>query len=324
MKRIIITTGEPAGIGPDVVLAAAQRDWPAELVVIGDSELLTARAADLGIDLTLLPYNTNRQPATHIRGNLPFIHLAVNVSCRPGQLNPDNASYVLAQLELAAHSCLNGDFSAMVTAPVQKSVINAAGFPFTGQTEFLGQLCDGVSGVMLLAAPDLRIALATTHLPLREVPDSIEASHLEKTITTLHRDLRHRFCISNPRITVLALNPHAGEGGYLGSEEIEVIQPSCEALRRKGLDILGPISADTAFISGIRERTDAYLAMYHDQALPVLKTLGFHETVNVTLGLPLIRTSVDHGTALSIAGSGKASDESMLCAIEKAIDLSPE
>ena len=324
MKRIIITTGEPAGIGPDVVVTAAQRDWPAQLVAIGDSELLKDRAAQLGIDLTLSSYNTSRQPSTHIRGNLAFIHLPMNVPCRPGELNPDNASYVLAQLELAAHSCLTGDFSAMVTAPVQKSVINAAGFPFTGQTEFIGQLSDGISGVMLLMAPDIRIALATTHLPLREVPDRIEASHLEKTIITLHRDLRNRFCISNPRITVLGLNPHAGEDGYLGSEEIEVIQPACEALRHRGLDILGPISADTAFISGIRERTDAYLAMYHDQALPVLKTLGFHETVNVTLGLPFVRTSVDHGTALSLAGSGAASDRSMLRAIDEAITLSPE
>lgn len=321
MKRIIITTGEPAGIGPDVVIAAARNDWPAQLVVLGDRQMLTDRAAQLGIDLTLLPYDTTSQPSAHKRGNLPCIHLPLGVPCRPGQLNPGNASYVLAQLELGTELCLEGDFSALVTAPVQKSTLNADRIRFTGHTEFIGKLSGVDRPVMLLTARDFRVALATTHHPLKDVPNLITGCLIEETIETVNRDLQSRFEIINPRITILGLNPHAGEAGHLGLEEIQVIKPACDAARKRGLNIIGPISADTAFAEHIRKTTDAYIAMYHDQGLPALKALGFQETVNITLGLPFVRTSVDHGTALELAATGRASVSSMQCAIQTAIDL---
>ena len=316
-----MTTGEPAGIGPDVVVAAAQRDWPAQLVAVGDKELLANRAAQLGIGLTLSPYNTNRPPSTHMRGNLPVIHLPVNAPCRPGQLNSDNAGYVIAQLELVTELCMQGEFDALVTAPVQKSSLNTDGIRFTGHTDFIGERSGSKRPVMLLTARDFRVALATTHHPLRDVPNLITNCLIEDTIEIVNRDLQKRFKIANPRLTLLGLNPHAGEAGYLGLEEIQIISPACDAARSRGLNIVGPISADTAFVQHIQKATDAYIAMYHDQGLPALKALGFGETVNVTLGLPFIRTSVDHGTALELAGTGRASCSSMEFAIQSAIDL---
>ena len=321
MKRIIVTTGEPAGIGPDVVLAAAQRQWATQMVTIGNKGLLEDRAAQLGLKTALLPFNTVDTPCIHVPGNLSLIDIPLNVPCRPGHLNSDNASYVMAQLEIAADACLNGDFSAMVTAPIQKSALNAAGIPFSGHTEFIGELTKSSKPVMLLAAQNFRVAIATTHHPLRAVPDLINSCLIQETLEVLHRDLEKCFNISSPRLTVLGLNPHAGEAGYLGYEEIQAIAPACDAARKKGWNVIGPISADTAFTSEVRGRTDAYLAMYHDQGLPVLKALGFQEATNITLGLPFIRTSVDHGTALGLAGTGLANASSMEYAIKAAINL---
>lgn len=321
MKRIIVTTGEPAGIGPDVVLEAAQKKWEQQIVTVGDRGLLEDRAAQLGLTITFLPFNTIDPPCAHTPGVLSLIDIPLNVPCRAGQLNSGNASYVMAQLEIAAESCLRGDFTAMVTAPVHKSVINAAGIPFSGHTEFIGEMSGNSKPVMLLIAQNLRVAIATTHHPLRAVPNLIDSRLIQETLEVLHRDLEKRFDISNPRLTVLGLNPHAGEGGYMGHEEIQEIAPACDAVRKKGCDVMGPISADTAFTPDIRSKTDAYLAMYHDQGLPVLKALGFEAATNVTLGLPFVRTSVDHGTAIDLAGTGLAKASSMETAIKTAFNL---
>jgi 4-hydroxythreonine-4-phosphate dehydrogenase len=240
---------------------------------------------------------------------------------QPGKLDVASASYVLATLSFAAENCLAGEFAAMVTAPVQKSVIADSGVAFSGHTEFLAEQTGSDSVVMLLAAGDLRVALATTHLPLREVPDALSAPMLTRTLRTLHDDLVGRFGLLKPHISVLGLNPHAGEAGHLGCEERDIIGPVCDALRLTGFDIEGPLPADTAFNADIRQRTDAYLAMYHDQGLPVLKFAGFGRAVNITLGLPIIRTSVDHGTALDLAGTGKADAGSLKAAIGQAIKL---
>jgi 4-hydroxythreonine-4-phosphate dehydrogenase len=315
--RLVLTSGEPAGVGPDIVLTAAQRNWPAELLYVGDVELLTARAAELGLDTELIPFTTGDDPGPHRAGQLRYIHVPLAESVVAGQLNIANASYVLATLNLAAELCRVGDAHAMVTAPVQKSVINEAGIPFSGHTEFLAQAFDTPEVVMLLAAGDLRVALATTHLPLAEVPSAVTRESLTSSLQILARELTSKWGIEVPRITVLGLNPHAGEGGHLGSEEINIIAPALEALRAKGFELLGPLPADTAFNDETRAVTDAYLAMYHDQGLPVLKYAGFGEAVNVTLGLPILRTSVDHGTALTLAGTGKARSGSL----EAAIDL---
>ena len=239
--------------------------------------------------------------------------------CQAGEPDPLNASYVLAQLELAASLCLADEFQGMVTAPVHKAVINDAGTPFSGHTEFLADTTGAQHVVMLLATGALRVALATTHLPLRHVPETLCSDVIEQTLRTLHADLINRFDISEPRIAVLGLNPHAGEGGHLGAEDQAVIAPVCEKLRDEGMTILA--SADSAFVPAMRDATDAYLAMYHDQGLPVLKALGFHGAVNITLGLPIIRTSVDHGTALDLAGTGKADAGSINAAIKTAFEL---
>lgn len=322
MKKIIITTGEPAGVGPDIVLTASMRNWSAHLVVIGDRDLLANRAKLIGADVKLKPYNSTDESSPHIEGELPVIHLPLKTSCRPGALTQENVGYVLAQLDLATASCLAGEFSAMVTAPVQKSLINDAGIEFSGHTEHIGQLTGASFTVMLMVANGLRVALATTHLPLNSVTRQINAEQIQRDIQLIHQELENRFHISAPRITVLGLNPHAGEGGYLGNEEINVISPACGWLRGIGFNVRGPIPADTAFIPKIRTETDVYFAMYHDQGLPVIKALGFEEVTNITLGLPFLRTSVDHGTGLDLAGTGSARDNSMQKAIDTAINLS--
>ena len=319
LPRLAITSGEPAGVGPELVAALAASDIPADLIAVGDKDLLALAAQSRGIALSLEAddgqWRRERAP-----GHLRYVHLPAPAPVAPGKLDARNASYVIDMLTRAADGCLNGEFDALVTAPVHKGIINDAGIAFTGHTEFFAQRakCDVA---MLLAAPGLRVALATTHLPLSEVPAAITASGLVRILRIVYNDLRHRFGIIDPRIAVLGLNPHSGEGGHLGREEIEVIVPALTALRAEGLRLDGPLSADTAFVPVKRAEYDAYLAMYHDQGLPVLKALGFGDAVNITLGLPFVRTSVDHGTALDIAGSGKADPASLIAAAKLAMEL---
>lgn len=318
--RIAISAGDPAGIGPDIVLALAEQDWPAQLVVIADKEMLAARASLLGLSLQLDDYDPEARLPT-MAGRLEVMHQPLAVPVTPGQPDPANGAAVLTALERATKGCETGEFAAMVTAPVSKAVITDSGTPFSGHTEYLAELTGAEHVVMLLAAADLRVALATTHLPLAEVPAAITADSLERTLRTLHNDLRAKFGFDNPRISVLGLNPHAGESGKLGREEIEIITPVVEQLRDDGLALRGPLPADTAFSPTLRESTDAYLAMYHDQGLPVLKAFGFGGAVNITLGLPIIRTSVDHGTAFDLAGTGRAESGSIKAALEQALAL---
>lgn len=320
VPRIAITTGEPAGVGPDLVLDLARRAWNAELVVFGDKELLAQRARALGLALTLLDYRG--EPAAPAgQGRLLVNHLPLAVPSAPGHLDARNGPWVLELIRRATAGCRLKDFQALVTAPVHKGVINDAGIPFTGHTEFLAELTSAPLPVMLLVAGSLRVALVTTHLPLKEVPGAITRALLETTGRILDQGLRQSFRIRQPRIVVLGLNPHAGEGGYLGREEMDTIVPAVEALYAEGLAISGPVPADTAFVDRHLEGVDAVLAMYHDQGLPVLKHHGFGRAVNVTLGLPIVRTSVDHGTALDLAGSGRADSGSLRAAVNLAIQL---
>lgn len=307
-KPIAVTAGEPAGVGPDLCLSLARMPLPAEIVIIADPEVLRARAALLGIefpaDLSIIPV-TCPEPAV----------------C--GTPSIANAAAVLQSLQMAVAGCRDGRFAAMVTAPLQKSIINDAGIPFTGHTEYLAALTDTPLPVMLLVAGELRVALASTHMALREVPDYLTQDGLRAVLRILHADLQSRFAIPNPEIIVCGLNPHAGEGGYLGTEDAEIIAPVIRELAAEGLNVRGPVPADTAFTPAAGTK-DAVLAMYHDQGLPVLKYAGFGNAVNVTLGLPIIRTSVDHGTALDIAGSGQADVGSMLAALELAATMAQQ
>jgi 4-hydroxythreonine-4-phosphate dehydrogenase len=320
IRRIALTPGEPAGIGPDLIAAIAASPSPIERVVIADRDMLCARATALGHDLAPYPFDPTASPRAQAAGEIALDHIASGATVEAGQLDPRNARYVLDTLARAVDGCLDGRFAAMVTAPVHKGVINDAGIPFTGHTEFLGERTGG-DPVMMLVAEDLRVALVTTHLPLRAVPDAITRERVERVARTLQRDLRQRFGIERPRIAVLGLNPHAGEGGHLGTEERDVIEPVLAALRAEGIDVAGPLPADTAFTPRALAGTDAVLAMYHDQGLPVLKYAGFGRAVNVTLGLPIARTSVDHGTALELAGTGRAESGSLHAALELAIRL---
>lgn len=319
--RIAITTGEPAGIGPDLVLSMAQLAQPVERVVIADPELLQQRAQQLGLAVELRSWDPQLSPSPSPAGSLNVLPAKLKAPCLPGQLDPNNAEYVLATLQAAVDGCLQQQFDAMVTAPVHKAVINDAGIAFSGHTEFLAAATHTDQVVMMLATEGLRVALATTHLPLAEVPRAITRETLSRVIRILHHDLKHHFGIATPRILVLGLNPHAGEGGHLGTEEIETIIPCLQALRQSGIQLTGPLPADTAFSASNLEQCDAVLAMYHDQGLPVLKYKGFGRAVNITLGLPIIRTSVDHGTALELAGTGRADTSSLLTAMDYAIDL---
>ena len=317
-SRIIVTTGEPAGVGPELALAAALVDWPCELVFAGDPALLAARASLLGLRLQPAEWRTGASPAPHRAGTMPVLPATLTRAAVPGSPDPANARYVLATIDAAADGCLAGRFSAMVTAPVQKSAINDAGIAFQGHTEYLAAKSGGAQPVMLLVAGTLRVALATTHLPLAEVPRRLTRESLEATLTVLERGLRASFGISAPRILVCGLNPHAGECGHLGREEIEVIAPALDTLRANGLSIAGPLPADTAFTPASLADADAVLAMFHDQGLPVIKHAGFGRAVNVTLGLAFHRTSVDHGTALDLAGTGRADPGSLFEAIRLA------
>lgn len=321
VPRIIVTSGEPAGIGPDLCIALAQRSWPCELVFTGDASLFADRAGALAARLDIAPADLSRRPSPHTAGTLPVLHVPTATAPVAGQLDVGNACYVLRMLDVAIDGCMNGTFAAMVTAPVQKSVISDSGVAFSGHTEYLAERTGAPLPVMLLAADSLRVALATTHLPLAQVSRSITSELLTDVIRILDRDLRLRFGIAHPRILVCGLNPHAGEAGHLGREEIETITPTLVRLRREGLHLLGPAPADTAFTPRMLSQADAVLAMYHDQGLPVLKYAGFGHAVNVTLGLPIVRTSVDHGTALELAGTGGADAGSLIAAVEVALRL---
>ena len=321
MLRLVVTTGEPAGIGPDIALAAALRDWPCELVFAGDPTLLAARAASLSLKITIAEWQGDTPPLAHRAGTMPVLSMALARPAQPGRPDPANARYVLDLLDAAMDGCIAGHFAAMVTAPVQKSSINEAGIAFTGHTEYLAARSGAAWPVMLLVAGSLRIALATTHLPLVEVARHITRESLERTLDVLEAGLRTRFRLPAPRILVCGLNPHAGEAGYLGREEIDVIGPVVAVARTRGLAVTGPVPADTAFTSASLAACDAVLAMYHDQGLPILKHVGFGRAVNVTLGLPFRRTSVDHGTALDLAGTGRAEPGSLFEAIDLAMRL---
>jgi len=316
-----VTSGEPAGIGPELCGALTTRDWPARLVVLGDRELIRARLPSRQAGTTLLEYLPGGvAPQTSGRA-LEVLDLPLTVGSQAGHLDAANGGYVLRLLDRAIAGCSGGEFAAMVTAPVHKAVINDAGIPFSGHTEYLAASTGTPRVVMMLVGGGLRVALAPTHLPLSAVPGAITQSLLEETLRIVDADLRNRFDVAVPRILVAGLNPHAGEGGHMGREEIDVIIPVLERLRAEGMRLIGPLPADTLFVPHTLAQGDAVLAMYHDQGLPVLKHASFGGGVNVTLGLPIVRTSVDHGTALDLAGSGRADPGSLFAAVELAIDM---
>jgi 4-hydroxythreonine-4-phosphate dehydrogenase len=317
LPTIVMTAGEPAGIGPDLAVLASQMDFDCRLAICADPALLTERASQLGIPVSIEDWNKQ----AHKPGRLAVLPVSLNQRAISGHLNTANASYVLNTLQIAAEGCLHGEFDALVTGPLQKSIINDAGIFFTGHTEYLAELSNTSQVVMMLATDTLRVALATTHLPLRDVSAQISRELLSEVLQILHHDLQTKFNLQQPRIIVCGLNPHAGEGGHLGTEEIEIIEPALDVLRNKGLNLIGPLPADTAFVPRQLEQADAVLAMYHDQGLPVLKHSGFGQAVNITLGLPFIRTSVDHGTALDLAGSGKIDTGSLQQALNMAISM---
>lgn len=319
LPRLALTAGEPAGIGPELLVRLAATSLAANFVAITDRGSLERAAARCGARLQLIDddgENIDHRPI----GTLRVRHIPLGVTEIPGQPDPRNARHVLATLSEAADGCMAGRYAAVVTAPLQKSSINDAGIPFSGHTEFFAEHSHA-DVVMMLASPELRVALATTHLPLRAVSAAIDAASLERTLRIVHKELRSKFGFDTPCIAVLGLNPHAGENGHIGREEIDTIIPVMNKLRQEGMQLLGPVPADTAFVPAQRERYDAVLAMYHDQALPVLKSEAFDRTVNITLGLPFIRTSVDHGTALDLAGTGKADPSSLIAAARMALDL---
>ena len=318
--RLVYTPGEPAGIGPDLCALVAQGSHPFELVAVSDPALLEERARLLGLPLRCEGYDPARRPRPSEPGHIAVLPVPLAGPVVAGSPDTANAAYVLDALRRAVAECVAGRASALVTGPVHKAVINDAGVPFSGHTEFLAGLTGG-DPVMMLACPGLRVALVTTHLPLAEVPAAITGVRLERVVRVLHRDLVGRFGLPTPRILVCGLNPHAGEGGYLGREEIDVIAPVLERLRGEGMTLDGPVPADTAFTPPRLAGADAVLAMYHDQGLPVLKHLGFGRAVNITLGLPIVRTSVDHGTALDLAGTGRADPGSLLEALAVAAQL---
>jgi len=323
VPRIALTPGEPAGIGPDLCIQLAQQDLPCEIIVIANPQLLKERAKQLGLPLQIKEFDSAMPATAQTAGCLTVfpVELAEPVQC--GQLNPANSRYVLKTITKATKGCMDAIFDAMVTGPVHKSVINDAGLPFSGHTEFIAGITGGYP-VMMLATPGLRVALATTHLPLSEVSQAITHTRLRTVIRILNQELRSRFGITHPKILVCGLNPHAGENGHLGREEIDIIEPVLDTFRKQGLNLHGPLPADTLFTDKYLATADAVLAMYHDQGLPVLKHMGFGRAVNITLGLPVIRTSVDHGTALDLAGSGKADLGSLQFALQTALTMATQ
>jgi 4-hydroxythreonine-4-phosphate dehydrogenase len=317
IATLAVTSGEPAGLGPEICTALLRRRWPCRLVVLGDRSLLDAARGVTAGRRGFREYD----PAGEPRAGVELLHVPLRRKARPGRLDRRNADYVLALLDRASDGCMAREFAGLVTAPVHKGIINDAGLPFSGHTEYLARRSGARLPVMMLVGGGMRVALATTHLPLREVAESITASRLTSVVSTLERELRERFGLPKPRIVVCGLNPHAGEGGHLGNEELDVIAPTLKRLARRGIDASGPVPADTAFLPAVLDGCDAVLAMYHDQGLPVLKHASFGHAVNVTLGLPYVRTSVDHGTALEIAGTGQADPGSLLAAVGLATEL---
>ncbi|KTD39083.1 4-hydroxythreonine-4-phosphate dehydrogenase [Legionella nautarum] len=318
MKPLLVSSGEPAGIGPDLCLSLAACEFP--LVVLGDRNLLAQRAKDLNKELSFIDYQAN-SPVSLEPNHLTILSIPCKAPVLTGKLNPLNAPYVIDMLTLAVDKCLQGEFAALITAPVHKAVINQAGIPFTGHTEFLAKQCKVETVVMMLACEAMKVALVTTHLPLRDVPKAITGSVICQVIEQVHASLQREFAIANPIIYVAGLNPHAGESGYLGREEIEIIDPALTLLKKKGINVQGSFPADTLFTPQNLKQADVFVAMYHDQGLAVLKYAGFGSAVNVTLGLPIIRTSVDHGTALELAGTGLADSNSLLAAVNMAYSM---
>ena len=313
--RLVLTSGEPAGIGPEQILQLAQKPWAIEWFVLADATQMQTLSQTLGLPVDIVTFDPQLPPSPNRAGVLKLMPLSLANPARPGQLDPANAPFVLEQLTLATDLCLQGQCDAMVTAPIHKGVINEAGIPFSGHTEFFAERAKVDSVVMMLATPGLRVPLVTTHLPLKDVPQAITPQRLKRVITTLHQALKQQFGRPKPCIYVMGLNPHAGESGHMGTEEIETITPVLEQFREQGMDLVGPLPADTIFHPQNMKQADAFLAMYHDQGLPVLKYVGFGQGVNVTLGLPFVRTSVDHGTALDLAGQGQADINSFEYAI---------
>ncbi len=321
LPLIAVTSGEPAGIGPELCLRLCDRPepaTPARLVILGDREMLAERARLLNFSCVLRDWAPG---LPEVSGVIDVLHLPLAVASQPGRLDPANSPYVLGVLDRALQGCMCGEFAAIVTAPVHKGVVNDAGVSFTGHTEYLAEKTGTAQVVMMLAGGGLRVALATTHLPLREVPAAVTQASLERTLRILQDEMRRKYGFSSPRILVAGLNPHAGEGGYLGREEIEIISPVLERLRGEGMVLMGPLPADTMFTPPMLAQGDCVLAMYHDQGLTALKFASFGHGINVTLGLPIIRTSVDHGTALELSGTGRADPGSLFVAVEQAVEM---
>ncbi|OBT16771.1 4-hydroxythreonine-4-phosphate dehydrogenase PdxA [Vibrio sp. UCD-FRSSP16_10] len=320
-KRIIITAGEPAGVGPDLALSLVSSDYPHQLVICADKNMLEQRALHLGIDVELINYNAETKLTPQRKGTLLVEHIPLAEQTVIGQLNEANGHYVLKTLERAAQGCMNDEFDAIVTGPVHKGVINRAGVAFSGHTEFFAEQSNTPMVVMMLATEGLKVALVTTHIPLAYVSKAVTEERIEQIMQILHKDMVTKFALPKPRIYVCGLNPHAGEDGCLGQEEIQTISPTLDKLRAQGMDIVGPLPADTIFNHKYLQDADVILGMYHDQVLPVLKYKGFGHSVNITLGLPFIRTSVDHGTALDLAGTGNVDTGSFQTALSHAIEL---
>lgn len=319
--RIAITPGEPAGIGPDLVLELTKQDWPVELVLCADPELMLSRAKLLGKTVELIEYDPSKPAQPQRAGTLTIAPMSMAAAAIPGQLDEANGRYVLDTLQYACEKNMSAEFSAIVTGPVNKGIINKAGVSFSGHTEFFAQQSETADVVMLLATTGLRVALVTTHIPLAYVAKAITEERLVNIITIINAEMQKKFGIKKPKIYVCGLNPHAGEDGHLGREEIEIISPTLMKLRDEGMDLTGPLPADTLFQPKYLDDADVVLAMYHDQGLPVLKSVGFGSSVNITLGLPFIRTSVDHGTAIELAGTGTADAGSMFTAVNQAIEM---
>lgn len=320
IPRIAVSPGEPAGIGPDLCVLLADTKFDCQIICFCDPELLWSRADKLGLSIDMHRVDFNRPALQSKPGVLHYMPIDSNCLYQSGQLNSSNAGYVLDVLTQATLACQQNLCAALVTGPIHKGIINQAGVEFSGHTEYLGELCNATP-LMMLASPVMRVALLTTHVPLIDVPGLVTAQRLNSVLNILHHDLKTQFGIDQPRIIVCGLNPHAGEGGHMGREEVEIIEPTLQQLREQGMTLIGPLPADTVFTPKQLEQCDAVLAIYHDQGLPALKQTGFGQAVNITLGLPIIRTSVDHGTALDLAGTGKVDTGSMQAAIEFAAEL---
>lgn len=320
-KRIAITPGEPAGIGPDLVIAIAQQSWPVQIVVVASKALIEQRAKQLNLPITIIAYDENSKAMPQQAGSITLLDIPLATPCVAGTLDTNNGAYVVETLKVASDKNMSGEFDAVVTGPVHKGLINKAGIPFSGHTEYFAHQANCSDVVMMLATEGLRVALVTTHIPLAYVSKAITYERLQKVTRILHQDLKTKFGIESPKIYACGLNPHAGEDGHLGREELDIMIPAFDELRDEGIKIIGPLPADTIFQEKYLADADAILTMYHDQGLPVLKYKGFGSSVNITLGLPFIRTSVDHGTALELAGTGAADSGSMMEAMRNAINL---